>query len=62
MQTLSQKLYARLVTLTDEEGQTMAEYGVVLALITVAVVGVISALALAISGKLGAVTGVLNGG
>ncbi len=38
-----------------EEGQTMAEYGVVLALITVAVVGVITALGLAITGKLGAV-------
>ena len=33
----------------------MAEYGVVLALITLAVVGVITALGLAISGKLGSV-------
>jgi Flp pilus assembly pilin Flp len=44
-----------------EEGQTMAEYGVVLALITLAVVGAISALGLAISGKLGSVTGYLGG-
>jgi Flp pilus assembly pilin Flp len=44
-----------------EEGQTMAEYGVVLAVITVGVVLAISTLALAISGKLGDVTGVLNG-
>ena len=44
-----------------EEGQTMAEYGVVLALITLAVVGVITALGLAISGKLGAVSKVLGG-
>ena len=43
-----------------EEGQTMAEYGVVLALITLAVVGVIGALGLAISGKLGAVSDVLS--
>ena len=43
-----------------EEGQTMAEYGVVLALITLAVVGVITALGLAISGKLDAVTSVLK--
>jgi len=43
-----------------EEGQTMAEYGVVLALITLAVVGVITALGLAISGKLGDVTSVLK--
>ena len=44
-----------------EEGQTMAEYGVVLAVITVGVVLAISALALAISGKLSSVTGILNG-
>jgi len=43
-----------------EEGQTMAEYGVVLALITLAVVCVITALGLAISGKLGDVTSVLK--
>lgn len=64
MQTLAQKLYARLVTsaaFSREEGQTMAEYGVVLALITVGTVVAITALALAITGKLGAVTGVLNG-
>lgn len=44
-----------------EEGQTMAEYGVVLALITLAVVGVITALGLAISGKLGDVSKALGG-
>ena len=43
-----------------EDGQTMAEYGVVLALITLAVVGAIGALALAISGKLGNVTNVVG--
>ena len=39
-----------------EDGQTMAEYGVVLALITLAVVGALGALALGIAGKLGFVT------
>jgi len=43
-----------------EEGQTMAEYGVVLALITLAVVGALGVLALGISGKLGFVTNVLG--
>ena len=43
-----------------EEGQTMAEYGVVLAVITVGIVAAIGALALAISGKLGNVTNVLG--
>ena len=39
-----------------EHGQTMAEYGVVLAVIVLAVVAAVGALALAISGKLGNVT------
>ena len=43
-----------------EEGQTMAEYGVVLAVITIGIVAALGALALAISGKLGNVTNVLG--
>ena len=46
--------------LQREEGQTMAEYGVVLAVITVGIVAALGALALAISGKLGNVTNVLK--
>jgi Flp pilus assembly pilin Flp len=58
MQHVSQSLYARLVTLFDrEEGQTMAEYGIVLALITLAVVATLGLLGGAINTKL---TGVLN--
>jgi Flp pilus assembly pilin Flp len=49
------KLYAR-----REEGQTMAEYGVVLAVITLGVIVALGALALAITGKLGTVTDKLN--
>lgn len=53
MQTISQKLYARFVTtfVADEEGQTMAEYGIVLALITLAVVGTLLLLGGAINDK-----------
>jgi Flp pilus assembly pilin Flp len=43
-----------------EDGQTMAEYGVVLAVITVFVVLALTALALGISGKLNAVTAILK--
>ena len=43
-----------------EEGQTMAEYGVVLAVITVGIITALGALALAISGRLGNVTNVLG--
>jgi Flp pilus assembly pilin Flp len=58
MQHVSQSIYARLVTLLDrEEGQTMAEYGIVLALITLAVVATLGLLGGAINTKL---TGVLN--
>jgi Flp pilus assembly pilin Flp len=45
---------------TRQEGQTMAEYGVVLALITLAVVGALGLLALGISGKLGFVSNALG--
>jgi Flp pilus assembly pilin Flp len=43
-----------------EEGQTMAEYGVVLAVITVGIITALTALALAISGKLDHITNVLG--
>jgi Flp pilus assembly pilin Flp len=48
------RLYVSLqnFSLKREEGQTMAEYGVVLALITLAVVGTITALGTNIDGKL----------
>jgi Flp pilus assembly pilin Flp len=49
------KLYLR-----REDGQTMAEYGVVLAVITLGVIVALGALALAVSGKLDAVTGALK--
>ena len=42
--------------LQSEEGQTMAEYAVVLGVITLAVVGVFTALAGGISGAISAVT------
>jgi len=43
-----------------EEGQTMAEYGVVLAVITIGIVAALTALAVAVSGKLGSVTAILT--
>jgi pilus assembly protein Flp/PilA len=44
---------------TREEGQTMAEYGVVLAVITLAVIAAITLLAGNVSNALNAVAGVL---
>ena len=45
----------------DEEGQTMAEYGVVLALITLAVIGVFTTLGTQIGAKITGVTKALGG-
>lgn len=42
-----------------EAGQTMAEYGVVLAVITLAIVGALGLLSTAIAANIDAVTGVL---
>jgi Flp pilus assembly pilin Flp len=44
---------------TREEGQTMAEYAVVLAVITIAVVVTLGLLSTAIKGKLNSVVGIL---
>jgi len=43
-----------------EEGQTMSEYGVVLAVITLGVIGAIGLFSVAIAGKLGDVTALVN--
>ncbi len=44
-----------------QEGQTMAEYGIVLAVITIAVIGAITLLAGNIRGALESVAGILPG-
>jgi len=61
MLKLSARLYAAVEDLRDrQDGQTMAEYGVVLAVITVGVVLALSLLALAVAGKLGGTTQVVT--
>ena len=42
-----------------EEGQTMAEYAVVLAIISVATVAVFTALSLGVQGAISSVTGII---
>ena len=49
----------RVHELRDQTGQTMAEYAVVLAVITIAVVVTLGLLSTAISGKLNSVIGIL---
>ena len=52
-------LQNRLADLRNEEGQTMAEYGVVLAVITLVIVGTLLALSGAINGALNSVVNIL---
>ena len=60
------KLYVaiqnKLAEVRSEEGQTMAEYGVVLAVITLAIVTTLGLLAVGINDALDAVTGVISPG
>ena len=48
------------ISLTEESGQTMAEYGVVLAVITLLIVGTLIALSTGINGALTNVVNVLK--
>ena len=62
MLNLFVRLHATLTSLRNrEEGQTMAEYGVVLGVITIALVAVFGLLADDIEGALNAVRNVLPG-
>jgi pilus assembly protein Flp/PilA len=55
-------IQSRLAELRDEEGQTMAEYGVVLAVITVGIIVALTALGTGISGALDSVVDKLTPG
>ena len=52
-------IQSKLAELKSEEGQTMAEYGVVLAVITVLIIGALTALSEGIRGALFDVVAVL---
>jgi Flp pilus assembly pilin Flp len=52
----------RVAMLRDEEGQTMAEYGVVLAVITLGIIAALVALSGGIDAALDKVTGVVKSG
>ena len=53
------KLYIWALNLREEKGQTMAEYGVVLAVITLLIVGTLTTLSGAINSTLSSVAGKL---
>ncbi|MEM8905415.1 MAG: Flp family type IVb pilin [Actinomycetota bacterium] len=63
MNELQYRALARLATLgQDEDGQTFAEYGLILALIVVIVAGVFGAFSGTLNGMFDAVAGALGGG
>jgi Flp pilus assembly pilin Flp len=62
MQRIFSWAHSHLVALRTEEGQTMAEYAVILALITAAVVGVMLALGTNILTVIETVTGYIVAG
>jgi pilus assembly protein Flp/PilA len=45
----------------DEEGQAMTEYGLILALVAIALIGALTALALGLTGVFNRVVGALGG-
>jgi pilus assembly protein Flp/PilA len=59
LSALARNLSITLARVRDEDGQALAEYGLLLALIAVACLAAVTALGLAIAGQLGTITGSL---
>jgi pilus assembly protein Flp/PilA len=57
--SIARELETSLANIREEDGQALAEYGLLLALIAVAALAAVTALGLAIAGQLGTVTGSL---
>ena len=58
---ISETLLKLLVAYREEEGQALAEYGLILGLIAVVAIAALTALGLGIGGKLDAITSALGG-
>ena len=59
---ISEAVLGLLARYQSDEGQAMAEYGLVLALIAVVCIAALTAIGLGISGSLGGITSSLGGG
>jgi len=59
---ISETILRLFVLYKDEEGQALAEYGLILGLIAVVAIAALTLLGTALSGKLGAVETALGGG
>ena len=58
---ISEAVLKLFVLYKDEEGQALAEYGLILGLIAVVAIAALGALGLAITGKLGSINTALGG-
>ncbi len=61
LSTISAALLRFVARFEREEGQALAEYGLILALIAVAAILALTALGVAIAGQLGAISGAMPG-
>lgn len=59
---LNDALLKLLARFSDEDGQALAEYGLILGLIAVVCIIALTGIGLAVSGQLSAVSGALGGG
>jgi len=59
---INEALMQMFVRFKDDEGQALAEYGLILGLIAVVAIAALTALGLGIGGKLGSITSALGGG
>ena len=59
---MNEAILRLFVILKDEEGQALAEYGLIIGLIAVVAIGALTLLGAALAGKLGDITNALGGG
>jgi pilus assembly protein Flp/PilA len=59
---ISEAVLKLFVLYKDEEGQALAEYGLILGLVAVVAILALTALGAAITGKLGSISSALGGG
>ena len=59
---ISETLQRLFIQFKDEEGQALAEYGLILGLIAVVAIAALTLLGTAVSGQLGTISSALGGG
>jgi len=62
LNSLNDAILRLVARFKSEEGQALAEYGLILGLIAVVAIAALTALGLGLSGKLGSLTSALGGG